>query len=306
MRVLMISGDRNLTREGTSAHERFLLQKNTVEHLELVLWPSQFFKPFVVAGKFDVVTSQDPFWRGLVAWLAAKRLGARLNVQVHADLDAQSPLKHVLAQIVLRHADSVRVVSQKLKEQALRYTSSPITVLPVFIDFEKFVGLAHEQHPRFEKTILWIGRFAREKSPEAAIAVLHEVRSRGVDAGLVMLGSGPLKNSLEHEAQERGIAKYVEFPGWQDPLAYLKCADVVLCTSHAESFGASIVEALAAGVPAVSLDVGVAREAGALIAQKDTLADKTREALEGNYRAQLAISMRDAASWATAWKQSLQ
>lgn len=306
MRVLMISGDHNLVREGTSARERFLLQESAVEALELVLWPSQFFRPFFLKGKFDVVTSQDPFWRGLVAWVAAKRLHAKLNVQVHADLAAQSPVRHMLAQIVLRHADSVRAVSQKIKEQVMRYSTAPITVLPIFIDFARFTGLQKERHPKFAKVILWVGRFAAEKNPEAAITVLHEVRSRGADAGLVMLGEGPLHNMLERQVFDHGLDKYVEFPGWQDPLKYLKYADVVLCTSQAESFGASIVEALAAGMPVVSYDVGVAKEAGALIAEKEALADKTREALETGAKGELKLPMLTREAWVEMWKQSLQ
>jgi glycosyltransferase involved in cell wall biosynthesis len=302
----MISGDHNLAREGTSARERFLLQKSAVEALELVLWPSQFFRPFFLKGKFDVVTSQDPFWRGLVAWVAAKRLHAKLNVQVHADLAAQSPVKHVLAQIVLKHADSVRVVSQKIREQVMRISDVPVSILPVYIDFARFTGLQKERHPKFIKTILWVGRFAAEKNPEAAITVLGELRSRGVDAGLVMLGEGPLQNALEKLVRDRDVAKYVEFPGWQDPVKYLKYADVVLCTSQAESFGASIVEALAAGIPVISYDVGVAREAGAIIAAKDTLADKTREALETGSTAELKFPILRKEEWAEKWKQSLQ
>ncbi len=243
-----------------------------MEALELIVWPQQFWKPFFMAGKFDVVTSQDPFWRGLAAFIAAKRLNARLNIQVHADVDAQSLVKHVLAKIVLRHASSVRVVSQKIKKQVERSTEALVSVLPIYIDASRFATVTHEQHPKFAKTILWVGRFEDEKDPLHALSVLAQVRRSGVDADLIMLGEGSLKGRTHEMAKKEGIEKYIEFPGWQDPAAYLRYADVLLCTSRAESFGVSLIEALASGVAVVAPDVGVASEAGAIIAPKGKLA----------------------------------
>ena len=298
MRVLMISGDHNLARAGTGAHARFMLQQNAVEHLELVVWPRQFFKPFFVRGKFDVVTSQDPFWRGLVGWIAARRLGAKLNVQVHADIDAQSLVKHVLAQIVLRHADTVRAVSMRVEKQVLRRTRAKITVLPIFIDQSRFVGLTHAPHPRFKKIFFWFGCFEPEKDPLYAHEVLARVRALGADAGLVMLGSGSLENALREKAAREGLKEYVEFPGWQDLPPILAQADVVLCTSRAESFGASIVEALLAGVPVVSEDVGVAREAGAWLRMREELPGAVAGVLSSGERGKLLLPLLSKEEWA--------
>ncbi|MES2006825.1 MAG: glycosyltransferase [Patescibacteria group bacterium] len=304
MRVLMISGDKNFTREGTSAYERFMLQASEVEKLELIVWPQQFFKPFFVRGQFDVVTSQDPFWRGLAALLAAARTGAKLNIQVHADLHAQSKIKQLLARFVLRRADSVRVVSKRLEARAAEITGAPIYVLPVFIDIEQFSHIQKETG-KSTANILWIGRFEEEKDPLASLEVLRVVREAGIDARLIMLGSGSLKESIRAKAVHLGVSSHVEFAGWQDPLAYLKKADVVLCTSRAESYGASIIEALASGIATVAPDVGIAREAGAIIAPREQLAQKTIEVLMQHTKGHLALSLPNAQEWAAKWKQSL-
>ena len=303
MRVLMISGDPNLLKEGTGARSRLMLQRSVVDSLEVILWPKELLKPHTISGKFDMVTSQDPFRRGLAAWIAAKRLGARLNIQVHADLNAQSRTKHVLSQIVLRHADTVRAVSQKLKEQVARYTEAPISVLPVFIDKDRFLNLRSET-PQGNR-ILWIGRFEEEKDPELALEVLKRARELGVEATMVMLGDGSMREKLQEKAKKLWVENYVEFPGWQEPLEYLKQADVVLCTSRAESFGASIVEALTAGVAVVAPDVGVAKEAGAIVAPKELLAEKTAQALREHAQGELRITLLSRDEWAAAWKESL-
>ena len=89
MKVLVITGDKSFGPE----HPRFDLQAKNVEKISAVfcgrgkgnIWPK------TPKEEFDVVTSQDPFWRGFFAWyVARRRLGAKFNVQVHTDLFAQS------------------------------------------------------------------------------------------------------------------------------------------------------------------------------------------------------------------------
>ena len=54
--------------------------------------------------------------------------------------------------------------------------------------------------------------------------------------------------------------------GWkEDTTEILSHADVVLVPSRYEGYGLVSVEALAAGVPVIATDVGVAREAGAIV-----------------------------------------
>lgn len=306
MRVLMISGDKRILEPGTTAHERYKLQASQVEVLDVIVWPhASFLKPFFVQERYDAVTAQDPFWRGLVAWFVARRVGARLNIQVHTDLTTQSWVKHVLAQIVLRHADSVRVVSERIQQQiknmGVRASSS---ILPVFIDVEAFRNLKPRVHA--QKTILWIGRFEKEKDPLRAISILEDVRNANIDAKLVMVGDGSLQPQLQQCATKRSLELPITIVPWQkDITPQLEVADVVVCTSHTESWGASIVEALASGVPVVAPDVGVAREAGAIVVDRESLSQAVVEVLKAGTRGALQIAMPTAQEWAVRWKDSL-
>jgi glycosyltransferase involved in cell wall biosynthesis len=236
MRVLMISGDEDVLKAGTPAYLRTALMRAQVDALEVVYMGRGSAWPKIPQGSFDVVTSQDPFWRGLFAWRAAKRLRAKLNVQVHSDLSAQSLVKHMLAQIVLRHADSVRAVSANIQAQVGKMgVRAPISVLPIFVDIERFKTVQRQPHEG--KSILWVGRFEKEKDPFYALEVFKEVRRTMPDTKLTMLGKGSLDAALR--AQARGLP--IEFPGWQDAREYLSRADVALSTSPQESWGASIV-----------------------------------------------------------------
>ena len=289
----MSSGERYF-----SASPRLALQASQVEKLDVVymgkgsVWPIRH----VDISKFrpDVVTAQDPFWRGFFAWRVARRTGAKLNIQVHTSV------LNPLGRFILRRADSVRVVSEKIKKQVESLgVKAPVHVLPVYIDISKFRNIARQPHDK--KTILWVGRFEDEKDPLYALEVIKKVLKQVPGAKLIMLGRGSLKASLRDKA--KGLP--VEFPGWRDTADYLAGADVVLCTSKHESWGASMIEALAAGVPVVAPDVGVAREAGAVVVGRSDLPRAGAEGLPSGQHGELTLQLPSAEKWARQWRQTL-
>jgi len=295
MKVLMITGDKRFG----PGHPRYDLQKSAVEALDVLYWGRGALWPALPQGSFDVVSAQDPLWRGLFGLYAARRLRATLNVQVHMDLDVLSGGRQALARFILRRAHSVRVVSEKIKEQVGTLgVKAPITVLPVFVELEKFRSIVREPHEG--KNVLWIGRFEPEKDPLMAVEVLKQVRAQGIDARLIFLGSGALEPQLRHAAE--GLP--VSFPGWQSPLPHLAVADVVVSTSRHESWGESIVEALAAGVPVVAPDVGVAAEAGAAVVPRAALSDAVAQTLILGTRGTLRLELLEAQAWAKRFRES--
>lgn len=298
MKILSIGGDKSFA----PGHPRFELQHASVERLEVVYWGKGSLLPSIPAGPFDVITVQDPFWRGLYALYLSRRLGVALQVQVHTSLSAQSLLRHVVAQIVLRHAHSVRVVSQKIKTEVERMgISAPIHVLPIYLDVEKFRAV--ERRPSGSQVILWIGRFEEEKNPLLALEVFEKVRDTFSEARLIMLGQGSLRKELHTRAEHLQI----EFPGWVPSIIhYLESADVVLSTSYHESWGASIIEALASGVPVVAPDVGVAREAGAVVVPRAELAEAVITVLRERTRGELKLILLSREEWIAKWKETLQ
>lgn len=304
MKILSISGDANTIKEGTDAHSRMDMLRKWVMALDIFVWPqTHSIRHIWNASKknsYDVVTSQDPFWRGLIAWMVARRKKLHLNLQVHTDMSAHSLGRRLMARFLLRRANSVRAVSEKVATQVRSTkTKAKIHVLPIYVDLTRFQNLERVKHDR--PTILWIGRFEKEKDPVQAVKVLKAVRSHGIDAVLIMLGAG-LQEQVVRDAA-RGLP--VEFPGWQPPEEYLKVADVVLSTSVHESWGASIIEALAAGVPVVAPDVGIAKEAGAVVVRRPDLANTVARVLADKPQASLKIAFLDREEWVKRWKETL-
>ena len=66
-----------------------------------------------------------------------------------------------------------------------------------------------------------------------------------------------------------------------------------------------MIEALAARIPVVAPDVGVAKEAGAIIADRDKLAERVIEVLKNPPQAHLKLPVLTGDEWVQAWKDSL-
>ncbi|MBL8701027.1 MAG: glycosyltransferase [Alphaproteobacteria bacterium] len=79
-------------------------------------------------------------------------------------------------------------------------------------------------------------------------------------ARLVVAGEGPERPAIEAAAAAAGIADRVVLAGFvPQPARYLGCFDIFAISSDTEQFPISLVEAMAARLPAASTDVGDVR-----------------------------------------------
>jgi glycosyltransferase involved in cell wall biosynthesis len=82
-------------------------------------------------------------------------------------------------------------------------------------------------------------------------------RMSAKNARLVIVGEGPESERIVAEARVRGIADRLILPGFlADPARWIGRFDVFALSSDSEQFPISLLEAMAAGLPAVSTDVG--------------------------------------------------
>jgi glycosyltransferase involved in cell wall biosynthesis len=109
-----------------------------------------------------------------------------------------------------------------------------------------------------------------------AVAVAADLGGRGIAARLLLIGPHTPDLAALHP-----LPANVEAPGYAPtPVAALEGADVVLCLSRfAESFGRTVLEAMAAGRPVISYDrghpphlIGRGHDAGGIIVPADDIA----------------------------------
>ncbi|MDE1924832.1 MAG: glycosyltransferase, partial [Patescibacteria group bacterium] len=210
----------------------------------------------------------------------------------------------------LRKASCIRVVSERIKHSLeplhLRAT---ISVLPIYIDIERVRAATpanREEFSQFSKFVLVASRLEPEKNVAAALRAMKDILKEFPNGGLLIAGSGSQKPMLEQLSCELGIEKNVMFLGHRTNIFSLyKIADVVLNASWYEGYGASIVEALAAGVPVVSTDVGVAGEAGAVVAAEGELGDNLIEVLKSGERGHLELNLLSEDEYFKKYKNAL-
>lgn len=323
MRVLAIGSDRNIAHAASASAQRQIAYGMRFGDLRIIVfslesqrlatyalsvethvyptastWRTLYgWSAFWIARKLpkpDVVTVQDPFETGLIGWIIARWHGTAFHVQVHTDLCAPAfrkltllnRVRVLIAGFVVRRADRIRVVSSRIKEdiEAVYAPRAPITVLPIYVDLARFKNARADGAGRFSKfktKFLLVSRLEKEKNVMLAIESFAQAPQ---DACLIILDGGREKNKLQARAAKLGIAGRVFFEGRQDPAAYYALADLVLVPSHFEGYGLVIIEALAAGTPVLATDVGVAREAGAIITSPENFADALSAWIENGER----------------------
>lgn len=105
-----------------------------------------------------------------------------------------------------------------------------------------------------EKILLYVGRFAWEKNPEALIRAFSMIDNRD-GWKLVMLGDGPLLPAMKSLASEMQLRENIQFVGQvKDVDSYFSKASLYVLPSVLEGFPNAMCEAMAAGLPCVCVE----------------------------------------------------
>ena len=153
------------------------------------------------------------------------------------------------------------------------------------------------------RVVTIVGRLTAIKQHELFLQVARIVVDREPSAVFVVVGDGERRRELEALAVSLGLERHARFLGWRKDLATIYGAtDVCVLTSRNEGTPVAVIEALAAGVPVVSTEVGGVRDVideavlGAVAADGDAaaLADAILRALSPAMRTAEAIAARRA------------
>jgi glycosyltransferase involved in cell wall biosynthesis len=193
----------------------------------------------------------------------------RIFLTEHSQVDRSAEFygKHSRAYQAIRwcypYADTIVCVSDGVRESLCRYSGmkpDKMRVIhnPIFSsDILYKVGQPFS-HPWANDPdiplILAVGRLTTAKNYPMmlrAFAILRRYRH----ARLLILGNGPLRDSLAALVTELGVSEDVELHGYTDnPYAFMSRANLFVLSSSWEGFPTVLVEALACGSPAVATD----------------------------------------------------
>ena len=103
-----------------------------------------------------------------------------------------------------------------------------------------------------EILLVHCGRLSKEKEPQRSVEALIELRSRGIDARLVIVGMGPMWKEIRTLAKGHPIDTLGYIADRNKVAAILASADVSLAPGPLETFCLAALESLASGTPVVT------------------------------------------------------
>lgn len=178
-------------------------------------------------------------------------------------------------------------ISEGNQRMVADYYHIPRDRVPVVhnpVDVQRFASAAGKDDGSFR--FITVGRFSKVKNQALMYRAFAAFLTHGYDAGLLMLGKGEEEANLKALAEELGISNRIDYAGYVDNVEdYLKSADVFLLSSDYEAQPLCVLEAMAAGLPVVSTDVGtvsdIVTDNGILVPPGD--AEAMAEAMERLY-----------------------
>ncbi len=173
-----------------------------------------------------------------------------------------------IERVLARRTDRIIVVSPRLKAAILAKgigTSAKVEVVPLGLELERFsrarpvgAGLRAVLGLPPEVPLLGsVGRLVPIKDHATLFQALRLLQVEGPRPHLLVVGDGELRPELERLAGALGLGNRIHFLGWRDDLeAIFDAANVIVCSSRNEGTPVALIEAMAAGVPVLSTDVG--------------------------------------------------
>jgi glycosyltransferase involved in cell wall biosynthesis len=245
--------------------------------------------------RFDAVIFNQPF--GALGGLGpARRMGARTIYVFHsaahlelraalawsgraADASLGVPLVWVrrLEGRALRACDEIVTLSRYMRDAVVachRISPHRVRIVPGGVDTEMFspvMGADEKRRLRerlgipVEDFVLFVAkRMYAGMGLESLIEAVRQLTGRPAARGvrLLLAGDGPVRRRIEEFVRDRGVADRVRLLGnvpHDEMAGYYRAADLYVST-RPEPFGLVTLEALACGLPVVSVPAGATAE----------------------------------------------
>jgi glycosyltransferase involved in cell wall biosynthesis len=221
-------------------------------------------------GPYDILHAHVHAFSGLVMKVGAK---AGIPIRIthsHSDtrlIDKSAGLARMavlkVAQYWTRKYATHRIAASRFAAAALFGREDVADILHCAIDLAPFRALCDPLKVRSELGIPsdalvlgHVGRFVTAKNHTFLVRIAHEVMRREPKAVLLLIGDGGLRQQAEADAQSLGIREKVVFTGVRSDISQLLMGamDVFVFPSLWEGLPLSLLEAQAAGVPAIISD----------------------------------------------------
>ena len=149
-----------------------------------------------------------------------------------------------------KNVDNFVLVSKELTEFYKNYLNDKVIYIPNAID-----KMVNKTSSLEEKNLISIGRLSKEKGFDDLLKLFKKISNKYPSWKLNIIGDGMEKNALLDLSLELKLGDKVIFHGYQNKdyiNEMLLNSSIYIMTSHTESFGIVLIEAMNCGVPCIS------------------------------------------------------
>lgn len=201
-----------------------------------------------------------PYPMGEVSqWLVGRK--QPFVITYHSDIVKQQAILRFygpLLRRILARAGQILPTSEKYVATSpfLKPLADNCTAVPLSVDAAQYANAEQLLPPGDKPSLLFVGVHRYYKGLDTLIRAMLDI-----DARLLVGGDGPMRSEWELLANELGLADKVQFlgrvPGKDLPGLYASADMFVLpANARAEAFGKVLLEAMAAGLPCITTEVG--------------------------------------------------
>lgn len=222
---------------------------------------------------YDVVLAHGG-WAAQVAALATPDPGPILVWQRILGFPPMvwTPGRRQWWRMVANRFDAGIALSDDLEAELRRLGfDGPIWVIPNFRQPQRFFDIDRDAEAKLLRDQLglgdevhligFVGHLVDQKRPHLALEVLRALLDDGRPVHLVLVGDGPLRESLERTARAMRLETSVSFLGHRNDVERIFGAvELALITSAAEGIPGVAIEAQMAGCPVVTFRIGAVAE----------------------------------------------
>lgn len=161
---------------------------------------------------------------------------------------------HILIRrIVYKSTTAFLPVSEKGKQNLIHnYNISPERIFIVPYSVDKFMYKPNDNVPK-KHDLIFVGQLIERKQPDFVIKVLNKIKESKRDVTFLLIGDGPLRESILSKLKEYNINYH--YLGYLQPsqiIQFYKESKVLLFPTSADGWGVVANEAISLGVPCIT------------------------------------------------------
>ena len=151
--------------------------------------------------------------------------------------------------------NAVVVTSEFAEDEFAQLGVPDVVRIPLGVDLDTFrpAAVLPDNEPA---RLIYAGRLSKEKNPGAVVEAVDLLVRSGIDVRLDVYGDGSALPVLRRRADGLPVLFHGHVSDRSGLAARLGAADVAFAPSPAETFGLSVLEALACGTPVVAANTG--------------------------------------------------